>query len=117
MRNTIGANKEKDELLSEIEATNSLLKELQAKAKALHWKNTLSSMERPDGSLHRYRVALEALQAKLVPATTSMGKAAKRAVWHFQREEIEEIISKISRCKDDIRILLNLYFDFDRNKT
>jgi hypothetical protein len=84
-RNTIGANKEKKELLSEIEATNNLLKALQTKAKAPQWKNTFASMENSDGPLQRYRSALEAAQNKLRPAETSLGKAAKRAVWHFQK--------------------------------
>jgi hypothetical protein len=108
-RNTIGANKEKEELLSEIEATNNLLKTLQAKAKAPQWKNTLASMNRSDGPLQRYRAALEEAGAKLRPAETSLGKAAKRAVWHFQKGEFAEILSKISRSKADFAILWNLY--------
>jgi hypothetical protein len=111
-RNTIGANKEKEDLLSEIEATNKLLKALQTKAKAPQWKNTLASMNKSDGPLQRYRSALEAARNKLRPAETSLGKAAKRAVWHFQKDEFAEILSKISRSKADFATLLNLYSPF-----
>jgi hypothetical protein len=95
-RNTIGANKEKEDVLSEIEATNHLLKALQAKAKAPQWNNTHSSTNESDGPLQRYRSALEEAEAKLRPAETALGKAAKRAVWHFQKGEFAEILSKIS---------------------
>jgi hypothetical protein len=108
-RNTIGANKEKEELLSEIEATNNLLTELQGKANVPQWKNTFGSMQKLDGPLQRYRSALEAAEAKLRPAKTSLGKAAKRAVWHFQKDEFAEILAKISRSKADLGTLLNLY--------
>jgi hypothetical protein len=111
-RNTIGANKEKEDLLSEIEATNNLLKALQTKAKAPQWKNTLASMNESDGPLQRYRSALEAARNKLRPAETSLGKAAKRAVWHFQKGEFAEILSKIGRSKADFATLLNLYSPF-----
>lgn len=115
-RNTIGANKEKDELLSEIKATNSLLKALQAKAEAPQWKNTLASMNESDGPLQRYRSALEEAEAKLRPSETALGKAAKRAVWHFQKGEFAEILSKINRSKVDFATLLNLYSPFCLNE-
>ena len=111
-RNTVGANEERDALLSEIEATNNLLKELETKAKSLQWKNTHSSMEKLDGPLQRYRSALEAAQEKLQPPKTLVGKAAKRAVWHFQKGEFAEILLKISRSKADFAALLSLYLDF-----
>jgi hypothetical protein len=107
-RNTTGAAKEKEELLSEIEATNTLLKVLQAKAKSPQWKNTLASMENPDGILQSYQSALEAAKAMLDPAKTKLGKVAKQAVWHFQKGEFVEILSKISRSKADFATLLNL---------
>jgi hypothetical protein len=108
-RNTIGAHKEKEDLLSEIKATNNLLKALQAKANAPQWKTTLASMNKSDGPLQCYRSALEEAEAKLRPAETSLGKAAKRAVWHFQKGEFVEILSKISRSKADFATSLNLY--------
>jgi hypothetical protein len=116
-RNTIGANKEKEELLSEIDATNNLLKVLQAKAKAPQWKNTLASMEKSDGPLQLYRSALEAAQNKLQPAETSLGKAAKRGMWHFQKGEFGEILSKIIRSKADFATLLNLYWPVSLKQT
>ena len=109
IRNTVGANEEKEALLSEIDATNNLLKDLERKAKAPEWKSTRSSMEKLDGPLQRYRSALEAGQEKLRPAKTSVGKVAKQAVWHFQKGEFAEILLKISRSKSDFAILLTLY--------
>jgi len=108
-RNTVGANDENQTLLSEIDATNNLLKELERKAKAPQWKNTHGSMERLNGPLQRYRSALEAAQDKLRPAKTSVGKAAQQAVWHFQKGEFTEILSKISRIKSEFDTLLTLY--------
>jgi hypothetical protein len=84
-------DKEKEELLLEIEATNNLLKKLQEKAKAPQWK--FASMEKSDGPLQLYRGALEEAQEKLRPARTRLGKAVKRAVRHFQKGEFVEILS------------------------
>src|SRR5271167_2543442 len=105
-RNIFGANKEKEDLLLEIDATNNILKNL---AKSLQGKNTHSLMEKLDGPLQRCRSALEAAQEKLQPAETSVGKVAKRAVWHFQKGEFAEILLKISRSKSDFATLLTLY--------
>jgi hypothetical protein len=108
-RNTTGAAKEKEDLLSEIEATNTLLKALQAKAQTPQGKNTLASMNKSDGPLQRYRSALKAAEEKLRPAETSIGKATQRAVWHFQKGEFSDILFKISRSKVDFATLLNVY--------
>ena len=108
-RNTVGANDEKESLLSEIDATNNLLKDLERKATASQWKNTYSSMEQLDGPLQHYQSALEVAREKLRPAKTSVGKGAQRAVWHFQKGEFSEILLKISRIKSEFAILLTLY--------
>jgi len=108
-RNTVGANDEKESLLSEIDATNNLLKDLERKAKALQWENTHSSMEKLDGPLQRYRSVLEVAREKLRPAKTSVGKAAQQAVWHFQKGEFAEILLKISRIRSEFTMLLTLY--------
>ena len=109
LRNTAGANEEKKALLLEIYATNILLKELEAKAKAPEWKNTLESMQKPDGSLEMYRSALKAAEEKLQPAKNPFVKVTKRLVWHFQKGEFAEILAKIARSKSTFDTLLNLY--------
>ena len=109
LRNTAGANEEKKNLLLEISATNILLKELEGKAKVPELKNTLESMQRPDGPLEMYRSALKAAEEKLQPAKNPFIKVTKRLVWHFRKGEFAEILAKITRSKSDFVTLLTLY--------
>jgi hypothetical protein len=113
-RNTAGAAVEKDELLSEIESTNKLLKAIQVKleTKAPQWKNTLDSMHQKDGPLEHYRSALEAAKLKLEPSKTKVGKVVQQAVWHFRKDEFAEILSKIGRSRGDFAALLTVYCPF-----
>ena len=108
VRNTAGANEEKKALLLEISATNILLKELEGKAKAPEWKKTLESMQKLDGPLEIYRSALKSAEEKLQPSKNPFAKVTKRLVWHFQKGEFADILSKINRSRSDFNTLLNL---------
>jgi hypothetical protein len=112
-RNTLGEKEEKQALLSEIEATNNLLKKLKAKAEGSQWLKTIStSMEESDGPFQRYQSALVTAQKKLEPSKTGADKAVERAVWHFQKGKFAEILDKITRSKADFALLLSVYLDF-----
>ena len=108
VRNTAGANEEKMSLLLEISATNILLKELEGKAKAPEWKKTLESMQKLDGPLEIYTSALKSAEEKLQPSKNPFAKVTNRLVWHFQKGEFADILSKINRSKSDFSTLLNL---------
>jgi hypothetical protein len=105
---TAGANQEKKELLLEISACQVLLKELERKAKAPEWKNTLESMDKPDGPLQMYRSALKVAEDKLQPSKNPFIKVTNRFVWYFQQGEFAEILSKINRSKSAFDTVLNL---------
>jgi predicted transcriptional regulator len=45
IRNTVGANEQRRELLRDITAVDALLKELERKAKLPEWKNTLEMIQ------------------------------------------------------------------------
>jgi hypothetical protein len=108
IRNTAGANEEKKALLLEIMSTNTLLRELEGKAKAPEWRNTLESMQKPDGPLVQYRLALNGAAEKLQPSKNPFVKVTKRFVWHFQKGEFSEILGKIGRSKAAFDTLLSL---------
>jgi hypothetical protein len=105
IRNTAGANEERKDLLREISATKDLLKDLEEKTKAPEWKKTHESTQKLGGHLELYRSALKSAEEKLQP---SKNLFVKRLVWHFQKGEFAEILSKIVRSKLDFNTLLNL---------
>jgi hypothetical protein len=109
IRNTAGANEEKKALLLEITSTNIFLEDLKRKAKASELKNTLESMEKPDGPLEMYRSALKMAEEKLEPGKYPFVRLTKRLAWHFQKGEFVEILDKIKRSKSAFDTLLNLY--------
>jgi hypothetical protein len=108
IRNTVGANEQRRELLRDITAVDALLKELERKAKLPEWKNTLKTIQIPDSPLELLESALLELQKKLQQPDNRFKRVTKRLVWHFQKEEYEEILSKIERSKATLSILLNL---------
>lgn len=108
IRNTVGANEQRRELLRDITAVDALLRELERKAKLPEWKNTLKSIQGSDSPLALLESALVELQKKLQRPDNRFKRVTKRLVWHFQKEEYEEILSKIERSKSTLSILLNL---------
>jgi hypothetical protein len=108
IRNTVGANEQRRELLRDITAVDALLRELERKAKLPEWKNTLKSIQGPDSPLALLESALLELQKKLQRPDNRFKRVTKQLVWHFQKEEYEEILSKIERSKSTLSILLNL---------
>jgi hypothetical protein len=109
IRNTVDANEEKEALRLEITSTNILLEDLKRKAKASEMKNTLDSMERPDGPLAMYRSALKMAEERLRPGKYPLVQFKERLAWHFQKGEFAEILNKIKRSKSAFDTLLNLY--------
>ena len=109
LRNTARATEEKEKLLTEIVATSALLEKLREKAGSPEWKHTRESMEAADGSLKRLESALRALEAKAQPEKNRFRKVTKRLIWHFDKGEYAEILSKIESSKSNFMIALGLY--------
>jgi hypothetical protein len=109
LRNTVHATEEKKKLVADIVATSALLKRLQDKANSPEWKHTRESMEAADGPLKRLESALKLVEAKAQPAKNRFSKVTKRLIWHFDKGEYAEILSKIRSSKLDFMTALGLY--------
>ena len=108
IKNTAGANKEKEGLLKEVTATTDLLDALERKAKSPEQSKVTESLDKPGGPLELLATALGALESKLRPSDNPFIKVTKRWVWHFQKDEFTEILSKIERSKSSLSIALHL---------
>jgi hypothetical protein len=108
IRNTVGANEQRRELLRDITAVDALLKELERKTKQPEWKNTLKTLQTPESPLPLIESALVELRNKLQQPDNRFKRVTKRLVWHFKKEEYEEILTKMERSKATLSILLNL---------
>jgi hypothetical protein len=95
IRNTVGANEERRELFQDITAVDALLKELERKAKQPEWKNMLKTIQSPGSPLTLIQSALMELRKKLQHPDNRFKRVTKRLDWHFQKEEYEEILSKL----------------------
>jgi hypothetical protein len=112
LRNTVSATEEKEKLCTEILATRALLEKLHQKAGSPEWKHTLASMDAADEPLKRLESALQVLEAKAQPAKNRFRKVTKRFIWHFEKGEYVEILSKIQSSKLDFMTALGLYDPF-----
>jgi hypothetical protein len=107
-RKTAGANAEKKALLLEITAMNTMLKDLEAKAKAHKLKNTVDFIQKSHGPLELYKSALEDAEKKLRPSSKRFIKVTQRLIWYFQQGEFDDIIQRIIRSNEAFNTLLNL---------
>jgi len=109
LRNTVRATKEIEKLLTEIVTTTALLQKLREKAKSPEWKHTRESMEAADGSLKLLESALQVLERKAQLEKNRFRKVTNRLIWHFEKGEYAEILSKIESSKSTFTIALGLY--------
>jgi F0F1-type ATP synthase delta subunit len=109
LRNTAKASEDKEKLLTEIFASNTLLEKLREKAGSPEWKHTLESMEAAEGPLECLKSALQALETKAQRKKNRFRKVTKHLIWHFDKAEYAEILSKIERSKSNFMIALDLY--------
>jgi hypothetical protein len=107
-RKTAGANAEKKTLLLEITAMSTMLKDLEAKAKARKLKNTVDLIQKSHGPLEQYKAALEDAEKKLRPSSNRFIKVTQRFVWYFQQGEFGDIIQRIIRSNEAFNTLLKL---------
>lgn len=99
--NTVkGAPKDRQRILSELCNVNSTLYILEDQAsqaqKGNAWSSTLLSLNKPNGPIEQFKIALERLETKLAPVG-GLRKVGKTIAWPFQKEEIEEILNVIGR--------------------
>ena len=105
-RKTAGANEDKRKLLLEITAINTMLKDLEAKAKARKLKN-IQELKKSDGPLQLYKSALEDAEKKL-RTDNRFKKVTNRFVWYFRQGEFDDIIQRINRSHVTFNTLLNM---------
>ena len=95
-----GAPKDRQRILSELCNANIMLCVLQDQASQAQqgnaWSSTLLSLNKPNGPIEQFKIALERLETKLAPVG-GLRKVGKAIAWPFQKEEIEEILNVIER--------------------
>lgn len=99
--NTVkGAPKDRQRILSELCNVNNTLYILEDQASQAQqdnaWSSTLLSLNKPNGPIEQFKIALERLETKLAPVG-GLRKVGKAIAWPFQKEEIEEILNVIER--------------------
>jgi hypothetical protein len=96
------ASGDRQRLLNEITSTSYFLYALKDRAeRSQHdnsWSRTLKWLNTPNGALEQFKSALEHINLKLAPVE-GWRKAEKALTWHFQREEIKDILIAIERHK------------------
>jgi dTDP-4-amino-4,6-dideoxygalactose transaminase len=107
-RKTAGANAEKTKLLLETTAMNTMLKDLEAKAKARKLKNTVDLIQKSQVPLELFKSALEEAEKKLRPSSNRFIKVTQRFIWDFQQGEFADIIQRIVRSNEAFSTLLKL---------
>jgi hypothetical protein len=105
---TAGANKQKMDLLKEVNATTALLDDLESKIKSPGQHETTAGIGRLGEPLELLGSTLKTLESKLRPAHNPFFKVTQRWVWHFQKDELTEILSKVERSKSSLSIALHL---------
>jgi hypothetical protein len=105
---TAGANQQKTDLLKEVNATTALLDDLESKMKSPGQHKPTQSIGRLDEPLELLGTALKTLESKLRPSHNPFIKVTKRWVWHFQKDELTEILSQVERSKSSLSIALHL---------
>lgn len=93
------ANNERQNLLNEIVGTQSLLVNLENKAKAIEFVNTFKLLARQNGPLDQFKVVLSTLASRLQPSENRIQRAGRAVVWCFTKKEIDNVITTIERQK------------------
>jgi hypothetical protein len=108
LRDIAAATTQKTALLAEITATNALLRDLERKGKSPEWQRTLEAMERKDGPLPLFKSILKVLEEKSRPPKGRFGRVGKAVMWHFEKDEFEDILRKLERCKATLSLTLGV---------
>jgi hypothetical protein len=106
IRNIRTEDEQKRDLLKEIAAIEILLEDLDRKAKSPAWEKTLRSISMRGGPLDSLKAALQTLNTKLRPVDSSLSALANRLLWYFEKDEYDEILSKIERSKSTLVLAL-----------
>jgi hypothetical protein len=108
LRDIAIANTQRSALLAEITATNALLHDLERKAKSAEWQRTLEAIERKDGPLELFKSILSVLEGKSRPSKGRFGRVGNAVMWHFEKDEFEDILRKLERCKATLSLTLGV---------
>lgn len=100
------ANEDKDKLLSEIEATQTLLQQLQNHENDGTWKETMEALNVPRGPFEQLRQELKHMETKLKPSNKIWKRGAKALVWHFTKDGIRKHFDRIERLKGILQLAL-----------
>ncbi|OCK74174.1 hypothetical protein K432DRAFT_438081, partial [Lepidopterella palustris CBS 459.81] len=71
------------------------------------WYTAVGALAAPNGPLHQFKQALEALQSKMTDGG-GLKKVGEALVWKFKKEEIATILDRIERFKTLVEIALQM---------
>ena len=99
IKNTKNVNEGRRTLIKELAGTKTVLSELKIKANAEEWKATMEALMTENGPQDQFKSVLERLEKKLKPSGSKLARVVKSLTWHFDKKEINEILSQIERAK------------------